>query len=368
MHVLRLLGIGTALAWRAVSAQSSIVGGSLVRGDDALMTSKAHGPTATPVQTEAPQPPGPRLTFIVTSSLINTHPSTCVIDVVLTSLPKHFPIILALGSLPDGKSARDSERYAQYEAKLRKAVSGFSDMRVIRQPTARFSGRLTHNLRYAIQFVRTPFTCIVQHDLAFLEPNAIDFDAIVKDMQVKRLNLRYVLFSRFPDTLTHDLRWKMDRIDRSVGSIYRSIQSNISYAKTYTWSDNNHIASTRYLATLYKLCAGSPYCTRRVEGHCFPEFCMMQHILKFPGSALPNASSSDRRQLMGVRQEQYSWDNFGTWWYGPDRGQQVVHAQGRQSSTCQQVEEALDTPAGFGPGYARNPKGRKSTVAGPRTP
>ena len=53
---------------------------------------------------------GPLITFLVASSLISIHPSTCVIDITLASLPTDFPVIVALGKLQTNTNDTDAGR------------------------------------------------------------------------------------------------------------------------------------------------------------------------------------------------------------------------------------------------------------------
>ena len=112
-----------------------------------------------------------------------------------------------------------------------------------------------------------------------------------------------------------------------------------SYARTATWSDNNHLASTEYLATLYDACTAP-----------FPEWCMMEAREK-PAQVFQETSASERARLIGARQQDFSWENFGAWWYHPAPGtsrsqqehvalhhQQIFHVDGRQSETCAEVK------------------------------
>jgi hypothetical protein len=183
-------------------------------------------------------------------------------------------------------------------------------MVIIRERVNSTGSKLTGSLRYAIQFVQTPYTCSVQHDLAFTDGHTIDFEVIVEDMRKASFQMKYLVFSRFKDTKTHDLQNRLLGFNRYLGkwSITASERGNHSYAKTATWTDNNHIASTEYLATLYNRCMAP-----------FPEWCMM---------------------YARDHEKNYSWENFGGWWYHPPANllqRQIFHVDGRKSATCESI-------------------------------
>jgi hypothetical protein len=162
----------------------------------------------------------------------------------------------------------------------------------------------------------------VQHDLAFTAAGTIDFEAIVADMQDASFEMKYVVFSRFADTFAHDQLYKQTGFER-IGTTNASVRANHFYSRTQTWSDNNHIAATLYLATLYDNC-GAP----------FPEWCMM-HAAKFPGEGFKRANEVERSRLVGTRRNTYVWSNFGTYWYASHQSsQQIFHIDGRRGATC----------------------------------
>ena len=221
---------------------------------------------------------------------------------------------------------------------MRRRAQGRPNLRIVREPTNSGGEKLIGSLRHAIKSVQTPYTCSVQHDLAFTAVRSIDFEAIVADMQNATFQMKYVLFSRFPDTWDHDVSYHFDRFAR-IGSTALSVRGNHSYARTATWSDNNHLASTEYLATLYDACTAP-----------FPEWCMMEAREK-PAQVFQETSASERARLIGARQQDFSWENFGAWWYHPAPGtsrsqqehvalhhQQIFHVDGRQSETCAEVK------------------------------
>ena len=135
---------------------------------------------------------GPLITFLVASSLISIHPSTCVIDITLASLPTDFPVIVALGKLQTNTNDTDAGRYAEYETVMRRRAQGRPNLRIVREPTNSGGEKLIGSLRHAIKSVQTPYTCSVQHDLAYTAVRSIDFEAIVADMQNATFQMKLV--------------------------------------------------------------------------------------------------------------------------------------------------------------------------------
>jgi hypothetical protein len=62
---------------------------------------------------------------------------------------------------------------------------------VVRRPVGSPGSKLIGLLRYALDFVTTPFVCAVQHDMPFRYPGTINHSAIALDM-ARFPELKYV--------------------------------------------------------------------------------------------------------------------------------------------------------------------------------
>ena len=75
---------------------------------------------------------------------------------------------------------------------MRRRAQGSPNLRIVREPTNSGGEKLIGSLRHAIKSVQTPYTCSVQHDLAFTAVRSIDFEAIVADMQNATFQMKLV--------------------------------------------------------------------------------------------------------------------------------------------------------------------------------
>lgn len=110
---------------------------------------------------------------------------------------------------------------------------------------------LTSVLKHGLQFVKTPFVCLVQHDMPFRFPGTIDFEAIALDM-ARFPELKYVLFNFWSDnSIRRDKDGNANHsYDYLIGEEMTSAASNITYMRTTSWSDNNYICRTRYILNM----------------------------------------------------------------------------------------------------------------------
>jgi hypothetical protein len=105
--------------------------------------------------------------------------------------------------------------------------------------------------------IRTPYVCVVQHDLPFAVANTINFTAITLDMANPKSNLNFVSFNLLHDndpTIECDVKgFNCTRPD-AVRTL-RSTHGSHSYMTTHKWTDNNHICRTNYLEALVHACS-----------------------------------------------------------------------------------------------------------------
>ena len=184
------------------------------------------------------------LSVIITSSFIPSHPSIKIIKQTIESLElintSDVPIIIA-------HDYSDDIKYHKYFDNLSEYIKAKSNISIVKRST---HGHLTGNIRNAINFVKTKYILIIQHDLKFIKK--FDIKKIIYDMYLNR-NLKHVRFNR--DKTTSDGPMSMDNAlhrDRWGKKLFglQLKYKNYTYTRTPGWSDNNHICLTSYYKDL----------------------------------------------------------------------------------------------------------------------
>eukprot|EP00977_Amphora_coffeiformis_P016595 scaffold5169_cov172-Amphora_coffeaeformis.AAC.26 len=261
------------------------------------------------------------VTFVITTAASPIHPSTCIIDETIASIPVEFPIVIGTDlcdseNLPQkGSNNSDNadtrcERFESYKKALREKYSnttttGGHNVVITGLPSNNATGRkLVRNLRHALSLVSTEFVVIVQDDMPFLKQRgrSIPFSDIVQDM-LKWDNLTYVSFSMMGRG-SHDPQFDVSITGHAevVGTSFVGPSNTSSYMTTSIWTDNNFICKTSYMSSLLKTCQAP-----------FPEWC----------------------QMAAIKKDNYTWDKFQTWRYGAKGSEPTIHhLDGRNSKSC----------------------------------
>ena len=264
------------------------------------------------------------ITFVISTAASPIHPSTCIIDETIASIPKEFPVVIG-ADVCDPKQTSQSggnnddatrcQRYESYKNALYEKYVNFTtraatqhNVLIAETPSNATGNKLVRNLRNALSLVSTEFVVIVQDDMPFLNYEAIPFTDIVGDMLMWD-NLTYVSFSMMGRG-SNDPEFDIMITGHAevVGSSYIGPSSNTSttsYMTTSIWTDNNFICRANYMRSLLASCKAP-----------FPEWC----------------------QMAAIRKDNYTWDAFQTWRYGAKGSAPTIyHLDGRNSKKCRNI-------------------------------
>lgn len=178
----------------------------------------------------------PLCTVIVTASFIQSHPSIEFIKCTLESLKKHAnlplgtPIILA-------HDYSDDEKYKEYLTALENYVADKPAMKIVVRDSF---GALVGNLRNAFKYVSTDYVLVIQHDLPFVR--SFSLEKVIQDMK-HNPELKHVRFNKRTTTKTAS-----NSVNDLFGKQVRSV--NYTYTRTPSWSDNNHLCSSKYYRSI----------------------------------------------------------------------------------------------------------------------
>lgn len=175
------------------------------------------------------------LTVMVTTSPVPSNPSTQmighVIDSVIANHGMPEKLIIAMDGLAEGVTNKD---YDLYERKL---VSEFLYAEVVRRPVR---GYLTGNIDHALQFVKTKFLLIVQHD--FLHVQRVDLTPLMGILDDPSNPVQYIRFNKRNN-------WQREKWDYHPTIPMNEIHLNggkTTLTSTPAWSDNDHLVLTSY--------------------------------------------------------------------------------------------------------------------------
>jgi len=175
------------------------------------------------------------LTIIITASYVKSHPAVTLISKVIESLEyihihKDTPILLA-------HDYNDNELYSQYFDNLHKYIENKPNIQIIKRDT---HGHLTGNVRNAIQYVKTKYILILQHDLQFRRK--FNIQKVIEDME-QNPEMKHVRFNQ-----TKNIPCLWDRLNDIFGKQLQS--KHYTYTRTPAWSDQNHLCLTEYYTNL----------------------------------------------------------------------------------------------------------------------
>ena len=181
-----------------------------------------------------------KFSVIITASFINSHPDIRYIKKVIDSLElgniniNNVNIILAHDGLKDYQLENNNivERYSDYINSLNKYYKDYPNIKVVVRTN---HGHLTGNVRNALQYIKTKYILIIQHDLAF--SRKFNIKKIIKDME-KNKELKHVRFNK-----RRNIKYKWDD-DNLFGNVLKCNYYN--YTSTGAWSDLNHLTTLDY--------------------------------------------------------------------------------------------------------------------------
>lgn len=190
------------------------------------------------------------LTIIITTSPIESHPSTAVLDTVIKSfifideLNDCNKIIICDGyeilSKNEYKSGKITQKVADnYEVYI-ESITDKYDNSVIIKRDIRYG--FAENVRYALDLVMTDYVIIIQHDQIFLRK--IDFKDII-DMMIRHDNINYINFLS-----KQTINYESQLISR-YNIFYEDYKKKsdlcgLSIIPLLFWYDKPHICRTSY--------------------------------------------------------------------------------------------------------------------------
>ena len=183
------------------------------------------------------------LDVIITTSMIPSHPSTEHIDGVMNSLklinlPERCNIIIACdGTLADETYGPGYLRYLEI---LNKKYRDTDNVIIAAVPT-NFEHGLTHNVKYAFNYVSSDYVLVLQHDLPFIRE--FDIKEVIKDM-ANIPQLKNIRFNKRKNILDGCEKWTKGRKLDLYGNVVKG--GKYEYISTPCWSDNNHLTTSHH--------------------------------------------------------------------------------------------------------------------------
>lgn len=192
------------------------------------------------------------LSVVVITNYIPSHPSIAIIQQMLESLyllqiSRDTEIIISFDALKPAiqDDPECINKYDQYFNNLRNYLDTeykFKNVRLVKRPTW---GGILGNTRHGIQFVKTKYMMVCQHDLYFKIPVTVYplINLMEKYSEVK--HLRFNTLQNLPIYIGWD-GWKING-----KHVYKEVMfDNIALCYTPAWSDQNHIATKEYYETI----------------------------------------------------------------------------------------------------------------------
>ena len=221
-----------------------------------------------------------KLTIIITSSCIPSHPSIKIIKETIQSLENlktnknncliDTPIIIAQDHLKNSNSIDDKIRYKFYIKNLEEYIKDKTNIKLVLKKKKIDSSKLVGNIRTSLEHVNTKYILIIQHDLSFIQK--CNIDTIINDMENNN-KLKHIRFNRLDNLSYDDLhkintmakrKKRMDWKNKLYGE--ELITNSNTYIRTCGWSDNNHICELNYYKDIIlKECRDNTYPERRID-------------------------------------------------------------------------------------------------------
>jgi hypothetical protein len=173
--------------------------------------------------------------IIITSSLIPTHPSTNMIDLVVESCFKYLkgisptvPIYIGVDMMPDkNKTPEKLNQLAQYIANLETRYANQSNIIIVPQDVHRHLAGMVNN---TLSLIKTKYVYVLQHDFPFARD--VDHRNLVKSMEEYPEYLRCV---RFNYKLWNRERQCLDL--NQNGTTPADHVNGLDFYSSNTWSD-----------------------------------------------------------------------------------------------------------------------------------
>jgi len=250
----------------------------------------------------------PDLTIIISASPSPTHPSTYLIEEVVESTKKLLSptiskVLFCLDAPKPSLSVAEVEKYEKFIQNLR--ISYRANESYVLNIQNEW-GHLSGGLKRAIEFIDTSYVLVIQHDLPFIEPIALEplIEILESYPEVKRIE-----FTRDSGPCLWDVDPQYRR--KRYRSRYFPVRgSQIPLTKTLAWTDNNYLCHKTYLENIV--------------------FGVIKNEKIFPEHAMNLASSRLTSNLLG------------TWRYGLENsGPYIHHTDGKGVQNIKIVNSSL---------------------------
>lgn len=194
------------------------------------------------------------LTILITASINPTHPNIDLIKNVIESLEYeksikdkinvllcHDAINLETHFKNKLEYEKSCEIYKKYFTNLEKYICKYN------KDSSRFNlliiknkewGHLTGNLKNALNFVKTKYILVLQHDLSFCKN--FHLESIINDMK-NNSKLKHIQFNR---TKNIPINWFKDKYNFFGTHNIKTEKNN--YVSTLSWADQNHLTTKKY--------------------------------------------------------------------------------------------------------------------------
>lgn len=198
------------------------------------------------------------LSVIITSSHIQSHPNIKIIKETIDSLKLINEDNLEIIITHDYSENVD---FLNYLNNLKEYIKNlkYKNIKIL---TSDKHVHLTGTIRNAINYVKTKYVLIVQHDLSFIKK--FEIDKIILDME-KNPKIKCVRFNK-----RENIKTGFDGINDLFGKEIEC--ENYSYTRTPAWSDNNHLClSSYYEKLILKECLDGKPMEEQVHGRSINE-------------------------------------------------------------------------------------------------
>jgi len=172
-----------------------------------------------------------KLTIIITSSFIPSHPSIRIIKETIESLnlvkmQNNTKVILA-------HDYSEDKNYTEYLDNLNNYIKNLPNFQITK---CQKHSHLVGNIRNALLKVNSKYILVIQHDLPFIAE--FNINKIIEDIEENK-NIKHIRFNK-----RNNIKKGFEKLNDLFG--LQLYQKNYTYTRTPGWSDNNHLCLTSY--------------------------------------------------------------------------------------------------------------------------
>ena len=179
-----------------------------------------------------------KITVLIPTSPIPSHPSTTVIEKAISSVRQHLPdarILVMIDGVRE-EQKHYHEKYLEYIKNL-VGMSIFREKNICLMPFMEFMHQAAMT-RKALEMVETPQILFVEHDTFFLDGLPIDFDGISKVIEAGHANMVGFHCQWEP--------WVIPEHEHLMLDKERAYFEGVPMIRTWQWSQRPHVASADF--------------------------------------------------------------------------------------------------------------------------